>query len=101
MLEPVVLSLLQKPISGQDILLEIRGRNLTIPKARVYMLLYDLQKKGYLSVKVMGKSKMYSPTDSGKKHIRQKLDEFTSTFHHILSEMADRDRGPAFSERKE
>jgi len=96
-LEPVVLSLLQKPISGQDILLEIRDRyNISVPKARVYMLLYDLQKKGYLTVRIVGKSKLYSATDPGKKHIRQKLDEFTSTFHHILSEMADRSTSKGF-----
>lgn len=102
-LEPVVLSLLQKPISGQDILQEIRDRyNISVPKARVYMLLYDLQKKGYLTVRTEGKSKLYSATDPGKKHIRRKLDEFTSTFHHILSEMADRRTGNGlFPGRKE
>lgn len=101
-LEPVVLSLLQKPISGQTILQEIRGRyNLNVPKARVYMQLYDLQKKGYLVVRTMGKSKVYSPTETGKKHIRQKLGEFKSAFHHILSEMADRESVTGFPERKE
>ena len=101
-LEPVVLSLLEKPISGHDILQEIRGRyNLSVPKARVYMQLYDLQKKGYLSVSTVGKSKIYSTTESGKKHIRQKLDEFRSAFHHILAEMADRNRSTGIPERKE
>ncbi|MDD1723954.1 MAG: response regulator [Methanospirillum sp.] len=93
-LEPVVLSLLEKPISGHDILEEIRGRyNISVPKARVYMQLYALQKRGYLSVSTVGKSKVYAPTESGKKHIRQKLDEFKSTFHHILAEMADKKTG--------
>jgi two-component system, response regulator PdtaR len=101
-LEPVVLSLLEKPISGHDILQEIQGRyNLSIPKARVYMQLYDLQKNGYLSVSTVGKSKVYSPTETGKKHIRQKLDEFRSVFHHILAEMADLDGSPGFPKRKE
>ncbi|MFA6332122.1 MAG: response regulator [Methanoregula sp.] len=90
-LEPVVLSLLEKPRSGNDILQEIQGRyNIAVPKARIYMLLYALQKEGYLSVSTVGKSKVYVPTESGKKYIRQKLDEFKSAFQHILVEMADR-----------
>jgi len=101
-LEPVVLSLLEKPISGYNILKEIRGRyNLSVPKARVYMQLYDLQKNGYLSVSTVGKSKVYFPTEAGKKHIRQKLDEFRSVFHHILAEMADHNDSSGFPERKE
>ncbi|MDD1690181.1 MAG: response regulator [Methanoregula sp.] len=93
-LEPVVLSFLEKPISGHDILLEIRGRyNIAVPKARIYTQLYALQEKGYLSVKTVGKSKVYVPTESGKIYIRQKLDEFRSTFHHILAEMAEKNTG--------
>ncbi|PKL68313.1 MAG: hypothetical protein CVV30_10330 [Methanomicrobiales archaeon HGW-Methanomicrobiales-1] len=101
-LEPVVLSLLEKPISGYNILKEIRGRyNLSVPKARVYTQLYDLQKKGYLSVSTIGKSKVYSPTETGKLHIRQKLDEFRSVFYHILAEMADQNGSSGFPKRKE
>ena len=42
-LEPVVLSLLDKPISGYDIVHEIHNRyKVLIPQARVYTLLHDL-----------------------------------------------------------
>jgi CheY-like chemotaxis protein len=100
-LEPVVLSLLERPISGHDILQEIQGRyNISVPKARIYMLLYALQKKGYLSVSTTGKSKVYVPTEAGKKHIRQKLDEFKSTFYHILAEMADKNTGNPPGEKR-
>ena len=47
-LEPVVLSLLERPISGYDIVREIHNRyKVLIPQARIYTLLYDLEKKGY------------------------------------------------------
>lgn len=65
------------------------------------MQLYDLQKKGHLSVKTVGKSKIYTPTESGKIYVREKLDGFRSTFCHILSEMGERDSGTSYPERKE
>ena len=50
-LEPVVLSLLDKPISGYDIVHEIHSRyKVLIPQARVYTLLYDLLENGYLEI---------------------------------------------------
>lgn len=93
-LEPVVLSFLEKPVSGYDILQGIYERyNVAVPKARIYMQLYALEKKGYLSMSISGKSKIYSPTETGKIHIRQKLQEFNSVFHHILSEILEQDTG--------
>ncbi|MCX6692442.1 MAG: response regulator [Methanoregula sp.] len=84
-LEPVVLSLLDKPISGYDIVHEIyRRHNVLIPQARVYTILHDLEETGYLEIKVSGKSKMYCPTEKGKKHISQKLNDFKRVFQHIL-----------------
>jgi CheY-like chemotaxis protein/DNA-binding PadR family transcriptional regulator len=84
-LEPVVLSLLDKPISGYDIVHEIHNRyKVFIPQARVYTLLHDLQDNGYLEIRVSGKSKLYCPTETGKKHIRQKLDDFKQVFQHIM-----------------
>ena len=69
-LEPVVLSLLEKPISGYDIVHEIHSRyNVLIPQARIYTYLYDLEQKGYLVMKTSGKSKLYSPTEAGRKYI--------------------------------
>ncbi len=88
-LEPVVLSLLEKPISGYDIVHEIHNRyNVLIPQARIYTYLYDLEQKGYLLMKISGKSKLYSPTDSGKKYIHNRLNEFKFVFRHIMGESA-------------
>ncbi|HVP96080.1 response regulator [Methanoregula sp.] len=88
-LEPVVLSLLEKPISGYDIVHEIHNRyNVLIPQARIYTYLYDLEQKGYLLMKTSGKSKLYSPTDAGKKYIHNRLNEFKFVFRHIMGESA-------------
>lgn len=97
-LEPVVLSLLEKPISGYDIVHEIHTRyNVLIPQARIYAYLYDLQEKGYLAVKASGKSKLYSPTEPGKKYIENRLAEFRFVFRHILGEGVT---SPISSDRK-
>jgi two-component system, response regulator PdtaR len=86
-LEPVVLSLLEKPISGYDIVHEIHNRyHVLIPQARIYTFLYDLEQKGYLVMKTSGKSKLYEPTDSGRKYIRNRLNEFKFVFRHILGD---------------
>jgi CheY-like chemotaxis protein/DNA-binding PadR family transcriptional regulator len=83
-LEPVVLSLLDKPISGYDIVHEIHNRyKVLIPQARVYTLLHELLENGYLEIRVSGKSKLYCPTEKGKKHISQKLNNFKLVFQHI------------------
>lgn len=85
-LEPVVLSLLDKPITGNDIVHEIHSRyKVLIPQARVYTILHDLQEKGYLEIRTSGKSKFYYPTEEGKKHISHKLNDFKQGFRHILS----------------
>jgi len=86
-LEPVVLSLLDKPISGYDIVHEIHNRyNVLIPQARIYTYLYELEKSGYLIMKTSGKSKLYSPTDAGRKYIQNRLAEFKVVFRHILGD---------------
>jgi len=85
LLEPVILSMLNKPISGYDIVNEIHNRyKVQIPQARIYAFLYDLRQKGYLEMKVSGKSKLYSPTEAGKKYIPQQLNEFKCVFQQIL-----------------
>jgi CheY-like chemotaxis protein/DNA-binding PadR family transcriptional regulator len=84
-LEPVVLSLLDRPISGLDIVHEIYNRfNVLIPQARVYTILHDLMDEGYLEIRASGKAKLYCPTEKGKKHISQKLDDFKQVFQHIM-----------------
>jgi DNA-binding PadR family transcriptional regulator len=55
-----------------------------IPQARIYTLLHELLDEGYLEIKVSGKSKLYCPTEIGKKHISQKLDDFKQVFQHIM-----------------
>lgn len=88
-LEPVVLSLLDKPISGYDIVHEIHSRyNVLIPQARIYTFLYDLEQRGYLVMKTSGKSKLYSPTEAGRKYIQNRLNEFKFVFRHILGDSA-------------
>jgi two-component system, response regulator PdtaR len=85
-LEPVVLSLLDKPISGYDIVHEIHNRyNVFIPQARIYTILHDLEENGFLEIRNSGKSKLYCSTENGKKHISQKLDDFRQVFRHVLN----------------
>ena len=99
-LEPVVLSLLERPISGYDIVREIHNRyKVLIPQARIYTLLYDLEGKGVLEMKASGKSKLYVPTEKGRRYIKQKLAEFKLVFQHILDggmgeETGKQGRGP-------
>ncbi len=86
-LEPVVLSLLERPISGFDIVHEIHNRyRVLIPQARVYSLLYDLQEKGYLEIRISGKSKLYCMTEAGRRYIPSRLAAFRSVYRHILGE---------------
>lgn len=90
LLEPVILSTLEKPISGFDIVHEIHNRyRVLIPQARIYTFLYELQKNGYLEMKVSGKSKLYTPTAAGRKYIRQRLDEYRRVFKHIMGTKPD------------
>lgn len=79
--------MLEKPISGYDIVHEIHNRyKVLIPQARIYTYLYELQENGYLEMKISGKSKLYSPTEPGKKYIHQRLNEFKYVFQHILGD---------------
>lgn len=100
-LEPVILSLLKKPVSGYDILQEIQRRyNVSVPKARVYTYLYSLQKMGFLKTSTAGKSIRYHPTEDGERYIREKLSEFNSVFHHIQAEIVDRDSGLTIKDQR-
>ena len=81
----MVLSLLDKPISGYDIVHEIHSRyKVLIPQARVYTILHDLMDEGHLEIRVSGKSKLYCLTEKGKKHIGQKLNDYKLVFQHIV-----------------
>jgi CheY-like chemotaxis protein len=84
-LEPLVLSIMGKPMSGFDIVHEINNRyNVLIPQSRIYSILYELQQQGVLEIKTSGKSKLYCPSEKGKTYIRQKVNEFRFTFQHIF-----------------
>ena len=94
-LEPVVLSMLGKPMSGYDIVHEIHTRyNVLIPQARVYTLLSGMEKQGMLEVKMSGKSKLYCPTPRGRDFIGHKLIQYKRVFHHILGEETEGLKGP-------
>jgi two-component system, response regulator PdtaR len=100
-LEPVILSFLERPVTGSDILHGIKERyNVSIPKARIYTRLYALQKMGYLATHTSRKTKLYYPTEAGKEYIHHKLEEFNSVFHHILVEVIDRDAGIVHGTKK-
>ncbi|MEI8331595.1 MAG: response regulator [Methanomicrobiales archaeon] len=87
LLEPVILSMLEKPISGYEIVHEIHNRyKVLISQARIYMFLYDLAAKGCLEIKMSGKSKLYYPTEAGKKYIRQQLNDFKVVFQLIIGD---------------
>jgi CheY-like chemotaxis protein/DNA-binding PadR family transcriptional regulator len=88
-LEPLILSILTRPLSGYDIVHEIHSRhNVLIPQSRIYTILYELEGQGILEVKTSGKSKLYVPTEPGKVYIRQKVNEFKFTFQHIFGGVA-------------
>ncbi|MCX6683898.1 MAG: response regulator [Methanoregula sp.] len=88
-LEPLVLSILNRPLSGYDIVHEIHSRhNVLIPQSRIYTILYELERQGILEVKTSGKSKLYVPTERGAHYIRQKVNEFKYTFQHIFGGVA-------------
>jgi two-component system, response regulator PdtaR len=93
-LEPLVLSILNRPLSGFDIIHEIHSRhNVLIPQSRIYPILYELEGQGILEVKTSGKSKLYVPTERGKAYIRQKVNEFKYTFQHIFGGVAHEGEG--------
>jgi len=89
-LEPLVLSIMDKPMSGFDIVHEIHNRyKVLIPQSRIYTILYELQQQGVLEKKTSGKSKLYCPSETGKTYIRQKVNEFRFTFQHIFGTAGD------------
>ncbi|MDO9035309.1 MAG: response regulator [Methanoregula sp.] len=93
-LEPLILSILNRPLSGYDIVHEIHSRhNVLIPQSRIYTILYELEGQGIVEVKASGKSKLYVPTEPGKVYIRQKVNEFKFTFQHIFGGVAHEGEG--------
>ena len=84
-LEVLILSCLNRPVSGFDILKEINNRfHVIIPLARVYTYLYELEKDGVLVTRISGRSKMYVPTEQGDAFIIQRLNELTTAYDQVL-----------------
>lgn len=87
-LEPIVLSLVLKQMSGFEILREINNQyNIIIPQSRIYGLLYDLESRGIVHSETRGKAKIYHPTEEGQMYIKERLKEFQSVYSHILGGM--------------
>jgi DNA-binding PadR family transcriptional regulator len=64
------------------------GIGVTPSFARYYfatsLLLYDLETRGIIKPIIKGKSKIYLPTEAGKKYIEEKLKDFYAVYTHIL-----------------
>lgn len=87
-LEPIVLSLVLKQMSGFEILREINNQySIIIPQSRIYGLLYDLESQGVIQSLPRGKAKIYQPTEEGQMYIKERLKEFQSVYSHILGGM--------------
>lgn len=84
-LEFVILSCLDRQVSGFAIIREIKERFLVdIPIARVYTYLYELEENGVLSAEVIGRTRMYSPTRDGEKYIAGRLRDIAMAYRQVL-----------------
>jgi len=84
-LEPLILTLLTRPMSGLDIVKEIQNRfDVMLPMARIYSYLYELENEGILTVKKDGNKKIYTPTREGQLLISRKMEDITLIYSHIL-----------------
>jgi hypothetical protein len=46
-----------------------------------------------MEIRMSGKSKLYCPTENGRKYISQKLNDIKLVFKHILGERIDEIKG--------
>lgn len=84
-LEFVILSCLNRPVSGFAIIHEIKERfHVEVPIARVYSYLYEMEEKGLLSAEEIGRTKMYSPTPEGQNYINDRLRGLTAAYRQVL-----------------
>jgi len=85
-LETVIISLLNRPISGLDIIKEIQSRfGVMVPMTRVYSILLDLEDKEILTMHKSGNKKIYTPTISGKEILEKRREDLAKIYTHILS----------------
>ena len=72
-------------ISGFDIIREINERfHVTIPLARVYTYLYELEKNKILTTTLRGNLRIYSPTKEGVVYIKGRLSEINTAYDQVL-----------------
>lgn len=84
-LEFVILSCLNRPVSGFAIINEIKERfHVDVPIARVYSYLYEMEENGLLSSEEIGRTKMYSPTPEGQNYINDRLRGLTAAYRQVL-----------------
>lgn len=84
-LEVLILSCLQHPVTGFDIIRDINERfHVAIPLARVYTYLYELEKNGILTTTLRGNLRIYSPTKEGGVYIKGRLSEINTAYEQVL-----------------
>ncbi|MDD1689922.1 MAG: response regulator [Methanoregula sp.] len=84
-LDVLILSCLQRPVTGYGIIREINERfHVVIPLASVYTHLYQLEKDGILKVTQRGNARFYSPTKEGETYIRNRLSEINTAYEQVL-----------------
>lgn len=87
-LDVIVLSMLyQEPMCGFDVIKAIvRNFGVLLSQGTVYPFLYSLENQGYLKAEIRSdnKTKMYIPTESGKRFIKDRIKEYTTAQKKIL-----------------
>lgn len=89
-LEIIILDILyNKPMSGFELIKEIFLKyNVLLSQGTVYPYLYSLKAKGILQIEFKNRdmrTKIYSPTVSGRQIIETKLNEFIEAEEYILN----------------
>lgn len=85
-LDTVIISLLNRPMSGLDIIREIQTRfGVIIPMTRVYSYLLELEDENILTIHKSGNKKIYTPTKSGKIILAKRREDIAKVYAHILN----------------
>mgnify|MGYP000029792652 CR=1 FL=1 len=85
LLEPLILSCLNRPVSGYDIIREINEQfHVIVPMARIYSYLYDLERRNYLKTRTEGRSKVYEATPAGEEYIRRRRQEIFAVLGYLV-----------------
>lgn len=85
LLEPFILSCLNRPVSGYDIIREINEQfHVIVPMARIYSYLYDLERRNYLKTRTEGRSKVYEATPAGEEYIRRRRQDIFAVLGYLF-----------------